>query len=207
MVIRYVYVCVVIEDEEEKKRCRKCRCWRVLELYRGENATCNICLGYTEKWAKKNAEKVREMNKNYREDMKDDIKEKKKAYSQIEIDCGVCGCKVRKCKWNRHVKTKKHILGVDGENNCVGDCDGEVGWKVTVSPTLLYHTYRLSMIVTSNLCKWISYVLRICTMSSLSPDTSFSDEADTSSWTKPTNLLVVSWYTTSDYLCVPCSCC
>ena len=120
-------VCVVIEDEEDKKRCRKCRCWRVLELYRGENATCNICLGYTEKWAKKNAEKVREMNKNYREDMKDDIKEKKKAYSQIEIDCGVCGCKVRKCKWNRHVKTKKHILGVDCENNCVGDCDGEVG--------------------------------------------------------------------------------
>ena len=27
----------------------------------GENATCNICLGYTEKWAKKNAEKVREI--------------------------------------------------------------------------------------------------------------------------------------------------
>ena len=49
------------------------------------------------------------MNKNYREDMKDDIKEKKKACSQIEIDCGVCGCKVRKCRWNRHVKTKKHI--------------------------------------------------------------------------------------------------
>ena len=29
-------VCVVIEDEEDKKRCRKCRCWRALELYRGE---------------------------------------------------------------------------------------------------------------------------------------------------------------------------
>ena len=35
-------------EEVEKKQCRKCGCWRVLELYRGENATCNICLGYRE---------------------------------------------------------------------------------------------------------------------------------------------------------------
>ena len=41
-------------EEVEKKQCRKCGCWRVLELYRGENATCNICLGYRESWAKKN---------------------------------------------------------------------------------------------------------------------------------------------------------
>ena len=51
-------------EEVEKKQCRKCGCWRVLELYRGENATCNICLGYRESWAKKNEEKVRVMNKN-----------------------------------------------------------------------------------------------------------------------------------------------
>ena len=36
----------------------------MLELYRGENATCNVYLGYRENWAKKN-EKVRVMNKNY----------------------------------------------------------------------------------------------------------------------------------------------
>ena len=47
--------------------------------------------------------------------MQNEIKEKKKAHNQIEFDCGVCGCKVRKCKWNRHVKSKKFILGVDGE--------------------------------------------------------------------------------------------
>ena len=32
-------------EEVEKKQCRKCRCWRVLELYRGENATCKCMLG------------------------------------------------------------------------------------------------------------------------------------------------------------------
>ena len=93
-------VCIVIEDEEEKKQCRKCGCWRVLELYRGENATCNICLGHRENWAKTNAEKVKEMKKNYCQDMKDDIKEKG-IYNQIEIWCGICECNVRKCKWKR----------------------------------------------------------------------------------------------------------
>ena len=43
----------IIVEEVEKKQCRKCGCWRVLKLYRGENATCNICLGYRESWAGK----------------------------------------------------------------------------------------------------------------------------------------------------------
>ena len=45
-------------EEVEKKQFRKCGCWRVLELYRGENATCNVCLRYRENQAKKNEEKV-----------------------------------------------------------------------------------------------------------------------------------------------------
>ena len=43
-------------------------------------------------------------------------------YNQIEVDCEVCGCRVRKNKWARHVKTEKHRKGVDG-----GDGDGKVG--------------------------------------------------------------------------------
>ena len=49
-------------EEVEKKQCRKCGCWRVRKLYRGENATCNICLGNRESWAGKNPEKVRGLN-------------------------------------------------------------------------------------------------------------------------------------------------
>ena len=44
-------------EEVEKKQCRKCGCRRVLELYRVENATCNVGLGCRESWAKKNEEK------------------------------------------------------------------------------------------------------------------------------------------------------
>ena len=81
-------------EEVEKKQCRKCGCWRVLELYRGENATCNICLGYRESWAKKNEEKVRVMNKNYWDEHKEEKQVYSKEYSQREIECEVCECKV-----------------------------------------------------------------------------------------------------------------
>ena len=104
-------------EEVEKKQCRKCGCWRVLELYRGENATCNICLGYRENWAKKNEEKVRVMNKNYWDEHREEKREYNKEYSQR-----VCGCRVRKCNWARHVGTRKHMLGGGG-----GKVDADVG--------------------------------------------------------------------------------
>ena len=49
-----------------------------LNYLRGENATCNICLGYRENWVKKNEEKVRVMNKNYW----DEHREEKKMYNK-----------------------------------------------------------------------------------------------------------------------------
>ena len=109
-------------EEVEKKQCWKCRCWRVLELYRGENATCNVCLGYRESWAKKNEEKAREMNRNYWDKHKEEKREYNKEYSQREIECEVCECKVRKCNWARHLGTRKHMLGGGG-----GKVDGDVG--------------------------------------------------------------------------------
>ena len=108
--------------EVEKKQCRKCGCWRVLELYRGENTTCNICLGYREHWAKKNEEKVRVMNKNYWDEHREEKKAYNKEYSQREIECEVCECWVKKCNWARHVGTRKHMLGGGG-----GKVDGDVG--------------------------------------------------------------------------------
>ena len=51
-----------------------------------------------------------------------EIHEKKKVYNQLEVDCAVCGCMVKKNKWARHVRTRKHMLGVEG-----GGGDGKVG--------------------------------------------------------------------------------
>ena len=109
-------------EEVEKKQCRKCGCWRVRKLYRGENATCNICLGNRESWAGKNPEKVRDMNRNYWAEHREEKKVYNKEYSQREIECEVCECKVRKCNWARHLGSKKHMLGGGG-----GKVDGDVG--------------------------------------------------------------------------------
>ena len=113
-------------EQVEKKKCWKCRCWRMFEMYRGENSTCNICLGYRENWAKKNPEKVREMNKNYWDEHREKKKEYNKDYSKLEIDCEICRCKVKKSNWARHVKTSKHILGC-GDGNFDDDIGGQDG--------------------------------------------------------------------------------
>ena len=73
-------------EEVEKKQCRKCGCWRVLKLYRVENVTCNICLGYRESWAGKNPEKVRDMNRNYWAEHREEKKVYNKEYSQRKLN-------------------------------------------------------------------------------------------------------------------------
>ena len=45
-----------------------------------------------------------------------------KEYSQREVDCEVCECRVRKCNWARHLVSRKHMLGGGG-----GKVDGDVG--------------------------------------------------------------------------------
>ena len=37
--------------------------------------------------------------KKYREEHSEEIKAKHKARRQIEVDCQVCKCKVKKCRW------------------------------------------------------------------------------------------------------------
>ena len=77
-------------------------------MFRGNNATCNGCLAQRDKWAGNNPEKVRELWQKYHEERREEIDEKKKVYNQIEVDCAVCGCKVKKNKWARHVRSEKH---------------------------------------------------------------------------------------------------
>ena len=115
----------IVVEEVEKKQCWKCRGHKGLEMFRGGNATCNGCLAHREKWAGNNAEKVRELWQKYHAEHREEINEKRKVYNQLEVDCAVCGCKVKKNKWARHVRTRKHMLGVEG-----GGGDGKVGGGV-----------------------------------------------------------------------------
>ena len=46
-------VCVESPDEKERKQCRKRNCYKGLDLYRGENETCNLCIDSRKRWATK----------------------------------------------------------------------------------------------------------------------------------------------------------
>ena len=41
----------IVVEEVEKKQCCKCRGHKVLEMFSGANATCNVCLAHRKKWA------------------------------------------------------------------------------------------------------------------------------------------------------------
>ena len=50
------------------------------------------------------------MSKKYRDERKSEVRKCTKEFHR-EDDCLICGCKVRKCKKIRHVKSKNHLLG------------------------------------------------------------------------------------------------
>ena len=112
--------------QREKKQCWKCRCFKVLEGFTGENATCDVCLAQWKRWANKNSEKRKEAWQKYWAENREEINAKKKEYNQIEVDCDVCECKVRKNKWSRHVRSNKHMVGVEkgGSDGNLGDGSG-----------------------------------------------------------------------------------
>ena len=89
------------------------------------------------KWAGNNPDKVRELSRNYGEEHK----EEKKAYNQEcnrrEAGCKSCGCKVKKCNWLRHLRTKKHRNGVENKGGG-GDMGGEAGALAQSSETSKY---------------------------------------------------------------------
>ena len=67
-------------------------------------------------------EKILGKNRNYWAEHREEKKVYNKEYSQREIECEVCECRVRKCNWARHLGTRKHMLGGGG-----GRVDGDVG--------------------------------------------------------------------------------
>ena len=69
----------IVVEEVEKKQCCKCRGHKVLEMFRGDNATYNGCLAHRQKWADNTPQKARELSRNYGEAHKG---RKKGAYSQ-----------------------------------------------------------------------------------------------------------------------------
>ena len=101
------------------KHCGKCEAHRSLDMFKGENETCNSCLDRNKRWAEKN----RERQKKKRDEQIEETKEYNKEHAMREIVCLTCGCRVRKCKWGRHILRKKHLMSAGDE----GFGDGVAG--------------------------------------------------------------------------------
>ena len=67
----------------EERKCTKCKTVKTAEEFTGMNKQCIKCL--------------------------DRNKEFQHIYSQKEVFCDICLCKVKQCRVSKHLKTDKHI--------------------------------------------------------------------------------------------------
>ena len=90
------------------RTCGDCNVKRDLENFVGMNKCCERCFQKRRRYRERNPEKVKERSKKYKEENSEQIKAYRNEYNKIEIDCEVCKCKVKKCRWKKHIETQKH---------------------------------------------------------------------------------------------------
>ena len=82
--------------------------------------TCNACLEKGRRWRVKNPDKVKTKWSAYYEDYASEIlarnREHRETYNLIEVDCEVCECKVKKCRWSKHILTKKQLDSLEAKS-------------------------------------------------------------------------------------------
>ena len=86
------------------RTCGECNVKRGLENLVGMNKCCERCLEKRRRYREQNPER----SKKYKEETSEQIKAYRNEYNKIEIDCEVCKCKVKKCRWKKHIETQKH---------------------------------------------------------------------------------------------------
>ena len=91
----------------DKRYCKRCNAIKSVEEF---NEVNKYCIRYLEKERdkyQKNKEKKEERWQKYCTDNKNEILEKKKEYRkeyrQLEVYCDTCQCKVKKCRWSKHI--------------------------------------------------------------------------------------------------------
>ena len=98
----------------DKRQCQRCCVVKALEDFKDTNKYCERCLKKEREKYQKNREKRRERWQKYYRNNKTEILEKgkeyNKEYGQLEVFCDFCQCKVKKCRWSKHLQTEKHKL-------------------------------------------------------------------------------------------------
>ena len=104
----------------EQYTCADCGIKKDLDKFTGKNTTCNACLEKGRRWRAKNPDKVKAKWAEYYEENKPEIlaknREYRKIYNLIEVGCEVCECKVKKCRWRKHILTRKHLDNLEAKS-------------------------------------------------------------------------------------------
>ena len=99
----------------DKRYCKRCQATKNLDLFYEDKKYCIRCLEKEREKYYRNREKKLQYAQTYYVEHKEEKTEYKKAYNQIEIHCEVCECKVKKCRWSRHILTQKHIDNLESK--------------------------------------------------------------------------------------------
>ena len=92
---------------------QKVYCYKNTDEFNDINKYCIRCLEKEREKYRRNKEKKQEQEQKYYVEHKEEIKEQHRKYNkecrQIEVWCGICKCKVKKCRASKHLQTQKHI--------------------------------------------------------------------------------------------------
>jgi len=104
----------------EQNTCGDCRTTKDLDKFTGRNINCNACLETGRRWRVKNPDKVKTKWSAYYGEYAPEIlarnREHRKIYNFIEVDCEVFECKVKKCRWSKHILTKKQLDSLEAKS-------------------------------------------------------------------------------------------
>ncbi len=96
----------------DKRQCTRCCVVKALGDFKDTRKYCQKCLEKERENYRKNKDEKRERWKTYYTNNKTEILEKgkeyKKKYRKLEVFCDYCQCKVKKCRWSKHLQTEKH---------------------------------------------------------------------------------------------------
>ena len=93
----------------EQKQCSKCKQYRTMDNFIDGRKQCQICLDAKWRYRQKHKAELSQKYKEYYNNNKDELNNKKKEDREILEFCFVCNRSIKKYDIKRHVESKKHM--------------------------------------------------------------------------------------------------
>ena len=105
------------KKKTEVKKCSKCKVLQPLNRYAEGRTQCNVCLEIKRRYREKHRQELRDKQKEYYSQNKEERAEYGKQYRQQYIECNVCRVMIKQCRKTEHERTKTHIHNLNNPDN------------------------------------------------------------------------------------------